>query len=256
MDVTGDGPPAVREPRIPGASTPTSAAERRAFRASGGPYPYDRPRALVAPAAWALALGALSLLPVALRAGNAAGLATVLAATPQGQDPAPSQVVTVEQVAANVSAVLLLLAGICACIWLVRLQRVAVRASLLDRYHPESALWIMWAIPLANAVVPCLRIARLDRALHAGRASWTTWAWGVTLWWYTLPVRWIGADSRDLPVLGSDISTDVGQQLAWVRLGVTVLGFALWAVVIVRLTRAGVRVEADTDAETIAFAHR
>ncbi|WP_207555876.1 hypothetical protein [Intrasporangium flavum] len=212
--------------------------------------PFARqPRALLRPAAVALTVGAVSLLPVAVRAGNAAGLQAAWDAAPPAHDPGPSPVLTVEQVAAWLGPATFLLAGVFACIWLVRVQRIVVRADLVDVFHPDSALWIMWAVPLANLVLPARRLARFDRVLHGTRhASWAVLAWTVCWVPNASPALWQARLTRDdVSPLVPFVDWQPGiVASAWWRLGVGVVGFALWAAVVVRLTRAARSVDADT----------
>ncbi|WP_323100438.1 hypothetical protein [Intrasporangium sp. YIM S08009] len=208
-------------------------------------------RELARPAAAALAIGALSLLPVAVRAGNALGLQAAWDATVAGQDPGPSPVLTVEHVTTNLGTAAFLLAGVLACIWLVRVQRILVRADLVDVYHPDSGLWIMWAVPLGNLVLPARRLAGFDRVLHGTRhASWAVYAWAVC---------WVPTCSYALwqPRLTSDDVSPLVPLVdwqpgivvsAWWRLASAVVGFALWATVVVRITRVARAADAETTA--------
>lgn len=241
MDVTGD-----------------AAAAPRADDGYVDDLPFARQgRELVRPAAAALAAGAVSLLPVAVRAGNAYGLQAAWDGA-RGLSPAPGPVLTLEQVAASVAAAAFLLAGVFSCIWLVRVQRVAVRAELVDRHNPDSALWVMWALPFANLVLPAVRLARFDRVLHKTRhASWVVHAWAVC-WVPTCSgALWQARLSRDdVSPLVPFVERQPGiVASAWWRLGAAVVGFALWAVIVVRLTRAARRVDAATVHHLAGGAH-
>lgn len=225
-----------------------------------GGYIDDRPyaaspRDVRTPAGWALGLGALVVPSVAVRAGNAAGLQQALSGGGQGLAAAKAT----EVYAANVGAALFVLAGIAACIWLVRLQRVAVRRGSLDHHVAESALWVMWGLPFVNLVLPAVRIARLDRALlgAVGR-RWIIWAWAVA--WVPFAAL-VPRASDGVAVTGAvahvPFLPEPGEPvLAWLRLAEALVSFAVWLAVVVRLTRAAERAEAQTVKELLGQSSR
>jgi hypothetical protein len=119
--------------------------------------PDDRPvravqRRLRQPATWSLGLGIASLPPLVHGA----------AASPASE--APYKAATVLAVAG----------GVLACVWLVRLQWLVVRARHLPTLVPDLGMWVMWAVPILSWILPAVRISRLDKATSrsaAGRGS-------------------------------------------------------------------------------------
>ncbi|GAB3888330.1 hypothetical protein [Terrabacter terrigena] len=171
--------------------------------------PDDRPvRArqprLRRPAAWSLGLGISSLPPLVLGAASA--------------PPSDGSY--------RVSTVLLLAAGVFACVWLVRLQWLVVRARHSPTLVPDLGMWVMWALPVVSWILPPVRISRLDKAIH-GRRSWMVWAWGAGWAPLTMPSLWSPDRNVDIPV---------GDR-AWLLAATAVVTFGLWTLTVVRLTR-------------------
>jgi len=178
--------------------------------------PDDRPvrveqRRLRRPAGWAIVVGALSLPALVVGALGLSPDAAYKAATVLG-----------------------VAGGVFACVWLVRLQRFLTRAGRLRRPAPALGLWLMWALPLLSWVLPAVRISRLDEAAH-GRRSWHVVAWAA---WVplTMPGLWA-------PMPGPDIPSGVRAGLLAATAAVT---FALWASVVLRLTRGAEVVAHET----------
>ena len=185
--------------------TPAAVPDDRPVRA--------RQRRLRRPATWALALG-ISSLPTLVYAAAVSG-------------PAGQAVQGESSTAAYQVAFLLALAGgVFACVWLVRLQWLVVRARHLPTLVPDLGMWVMWALPIVSWILPPVRISRLDKAIH-GRRSWGVWAWGVLWALLTMPGLWSPERDLDIPVGGR----------AWLFAGTAVVTFALWTAVVVRLTR-------------------
>lgn len=166
------------------------------------------------PAAWSLAVGALSLPALVV---GAAGL------SPNSAYRAA--------VAAVVSG------GAIACVLLVRVQQLLVRVGRLRRRTPDLGVWVMWALPVVSLVLPATRISRWDKALH-GRRSWTVLAWAVSWVPLTLPRIWA-------PMPGTGVPEGAR---AWALAATATVAYALWALVVVRLTRGAEVVAHDPDA--------
>jgi hypothetical protein len=166
------------------------------------------------PARVTLALGALSLLPI-------------IAATTSLSTDAASW-------ARNCYGALVVAAGVVACIWLVRVQRALAASNAPLRYdYPDSGLWFMWVLPVVSSVIPAVRLAQFDGAARAavraedGPNPWHGRLWQVAPW----AVGWFFMMSRNWSeeALGRP-------QSVWLT-GLTIATFALWAYIVVRLTR-------------------
>lgn len=156
------------------------------------------------PAGWALGLGILSL--PALVYGAAVG-------------PSADE-------AYRAAGLLTVAGGVFACVWLVRLQWLVVRARHLTALVPDLGMWVMWGLPVVMWILPPVRISRLDKAIH-GRRSWTVWAWAVGWASLTMTGLWSPDRATDIPVGGR----------AWLFAATAVATFGLWTVTLVRLTR-------------------
>lgn len=155
------------------------------------------------PVARSLAVGALSLPFLAV---GAAGLSPDLAYR--------------AAVAAGVTG------GAFACVFLVRLQNLLVRAGRLRRVAPDLGVWVMWVLPLLVWVLPAARISRWDKAAH-DRRSWTVFAWAALWAPLTMPRLWA-------PMPGTGLPAGIR---AWALAVTAVVAFGLWAAVILRLAR-------------------
>lgn len=117
-------------------------------------------------------------------------------------------------------------AGVLACVWLVRLQWLLLRAHRLHTRATDLGLWVMWVLPVVSWILPPVRISRMDKAIH-GRRSWTVWVWAVLWAALTTPPLW-SPDDLTAPPQG---------ERALLLAATSVVTYALWAVVVVRLTR-------------------
>jgi hypothetical protein len=181
----------------------------RDFTGSAVVVPDDRPvrvqqPRLRRPAAVALGLGILSLPPLVYGA--------VVGPAADG--------------AYRAAVMLTLAGGVFACVWLVRLQWLVVRARHPTTLVPDLGMWVMWALPVVSWILPPVRTSRLDKAIH-GRRSWTVWAWAVGWAPLTMPGLWSPSRDTDVPVGGR----------AWLFAATAVVTFGLWTVTVLRLTR-------------------
>ncbi|MBC9819982.1 hypothetical protein [Terrabacter sp. MAHUQ-38] len=117
-------------------------------------------------------------------------------------------------------------AGVLACVWLVRLQWLLLRAHRLHTRATDLGLWVMWVLPVVSWILPPVRISRMDKAIH-GRRSWTVWVWAVLWAALTTPPLW-SPDDLTAPPQGERVL---------LLAATSVVTYALWAVVVVRLTR-------------------
>lgn len=163
-----------------------------------------RQRRLRTPATWALGLGILALPALVLGAFGG----------PSAED------------AYRAAGLLTVGGGVFACVWLVRLQWLVVRARHLATVVPDLGMWVMWALPVVSWILPPLRISRLDKAIH-GRRSWTVWAWAAGWAPLTTTALWSPSRATEIPV---------GDR-AWLFAATAVVTFGLWTVTLVRLTR-------------------
>lgn len=181
--------------------------------------PDDRPVRVVQPrlsrpATWSLALGISSLPPLVY----AAAMSRPAGPAAPGDSGSSG--------AYQLAALLTLAGGVFACVWLVRLQWLVVRARHLATLVPDLGMWVMWALPIVSWILPPVRISRLDKAIH-GRRSWVVWAWGALWGPLTMPGLWSPEPDINIPVGGR----------AWLFAGTAVVTFGLWAHTVVRLTR-------------------
>ncbi|GAB3051676.1 hypothetical protein GCM10027053_09060 [Intrasporangium mesophilum] len=197
------------------------------------------------PARWALFFGGLSLVPMGVRAGNAAALDAERAAAADSGSVLALPANDIEQWWANACVATFVVAGVFACIWLVRLQYALVRRGALTRVVPDLGFWVMWVLPIVTWILPVVRINRLDRALRP-RTSWrdqpfALWAWAA-VWVLMADTRlWSprGLGEMGAPLLRAVLDVDV----AWWRLGVAVAAYVLWYAVVVRITDAADRAQ-------------
>ena len=175
------------------------------------------------PAAWSLALGAASLVPMSWAAFvSRADRRLVIGDSVSGATLEPAML-------------LAFAAGVFSCVWLVRLQWLLLRARRLHTQATDLGLWVMWILPIVSWILPAVRISRMDKAIH-GTRSWTVWAWAVLWAALTMPRLW-SPDDPTTPPQG-----ERGLLFA----ATSIVTYALWAVVIVRLTRGAEVVAHET----------
>lgn len=180
----------------------------------------DRPRRvrlprLRRPATWSLALGAASLVPLSVDAFRAQRDRMVsLSGSTSGSG-----------LSVDLGVVLFLAAGCLACVWLVRVQSLLARSVLVRTTAYDVGLWLMWAFPVLNWILPGVRISAWDKAIH-GRRSWAVVAWAALWAPFSTAQVWLAPDASTVP------STWV----SWAFVATAAGTFALWAATVVRLT--------------------
>lgn len=181
--------------------------------------PDDRPlrarqRRLRRPAAWSLGLGAASLVPLSWGAFR-----------PESERLVSWGTLT-SGASIDVARILFFVSGCLACLWLVRLQWLLARAGRVRSVATDGGIWIMWAIPILQWILPAWRISQWDKAIH-GRRSLTVLAWALA--WLPCSAFILGSSGDRTAV------PDAGE--GWLHVGVFVATFALWAASVVHLTR-------------------
>lgn len=198
---------------------------------------------------WALGLGGLSVALHLVRLVNLPGANAArraAAGRPMGLD---SLAVKVDDLALVLSGISLLAAEILACIWLVRAYHTGRALDPTLKPVSDMWLWFMWLIPVVGWVAPVLRLRGLQRAAGAdGVRAWRVFAWAA-VW---LPVDHFQRDVRSSTPFERgpadvDPATGVPRDLtAYLAVGdraVTLwtigfgLAFALWAVLVITITR-------------------
>lgn len=183
------------------------------------PVPDDRPvrveqPRLRRPAAWSLALGAASLVPLSVSAFRADEERMV---SPSGSLSGPW---------VDLGGLVFFVAGCFACMWLVRVQWLLARAQRIHTMTSDVGPWLMWVVPILMWILPGVRISRWDKMIH-GRRSWVVIGWAV-LW---VPSSFLWRWTPDGPAQAPDPAR------AWWFVCTAVVTFGLWAATVVRLTR-------------------
>lgn len=178
------------------------------------------------PAASSLAVGAASLVPLSWAAFR----------------PESERLLTwgtsTSGTTVDLAGVLFFAAGCFACVWLVRLQWLLVRANRITTQATDFGIWLMWVLPILSWVLPAIRISRWDKAVH-GRRSWVVITWALS--WIPFSAFTIGASNSRTAV--PDTSD------GWLHVAVFVTTFALWVATVVHLTRGAEVVAHETGAD-------
>lgn len=134
---------------------------------------------------------------------------------------------------AGIVTLLLVSAGVPACIWLVRVQKALIESRAPLKYdYPPSGLWVMWAVPILSAVLPAARLARFDAAARRlarpdgppdrlAHRLWQVVPWSIAL----QAMYWLSRGAH------------VGPVAVWLLAVATVVAYALWVYIVERLTR-------------------